>query len=172
MLNRIVLVGRLVKDPELRKTGSDISVANFTLAVDNTIKEADGTRGTLFIDCKVFGDKAENLVKYTHKGNKVAIDGSLNQRNFERKDGTKGKDVTILVDSVEFLNPKQEDSKEPKFDDVPQQSSGDIDLNDLPDDDLPFKEEEAKPQKKPTPKQEPKFDPYTGKPLTPKAKKK
>ena len=159
MLNRIVLVGRLVKDPELRKTGSDLSVANITLAVDNTIKEADGTRGTCFLDAKVFGDKAENLCKYTRKGSKVAVDGSINQRNFERKDGTKGKAIEILIDSVEFLDPKQEEPKE-------------LNLDDLPDDDLPFKGEEAKPQAEPTPKQKAKFYPYTGKPLTPKAKKK
>lgn len=159
MLNRIVLVGRLVKDPELRKTGSDLSVANITLAVDNTIKEADGTRGTCFLDAKVFGDKAENLCKYTRKGSKVAVDGSINQRNFTRQDGTKGKAIEILIDSVEFLDPKQEEPKEPN-------------LEDLPNDDLPFKGEEAKPQAEPTQKQEAKFDPYTGKPLTPKAKKK
>lgn len=152
MLNRIILVGRLVKDPEIRKTNSDISVCNFTLAVDNTMKEADGTRGTLFIDCRVFGNKADNLCKYTRKGSKVAVDGGLNQRNFERQDGSKGKAIEILVDSVEFLDPKQED---------------------LPDDDLPFKAEETKPQEKVKPsKEEPqaKFDPYTGKPLKPSKK--
>ena len=154
MLNRIILVGRLVKDPELRKTNSDISVANFTLAVDNTIKEVDGTRGTLFIDCRVFGDKADNLCKYTRKGSKVAVDGSLNQRNFERQDGSKGKAIEVLVDSVEFLDPKQEEPKEPN----PQ---------DLPDDDLPFKPEETKPQQKEKPA---KYDPYTGKPLKPSKK--
>lgn len=154
MLNRIILVGRLVKDPELRKTNSDMSVANFTLAVDNTMKEADGTRGTLFIDCRVFGDKAENLCKYNHKGSKVAIDGSLNQRNFERKDGTKGKAIEVVVDAVEFLDQKPEEPQEP-------------DPKDLPDDDLPFKGEETKPQEKSKPA---KFDPYTGKPLKPNKK--
>lgn len=139
MLNRIVLVGRLVKDPELRKTGSDLSVANITLAVDNTIKEADGTRGTCFLDAKVFGEKAENLCKYTHKGSKVAVDGSLNQRNFEKKDGTKGKAIEILIDSVEFLDPNQ--TKPIK----------EADLEDLPDDDLPFKKEETKPHQKSKP---------------------
>ena len=63
MVNRVVLVGRLVKDPELRKTNSDVSFATFTLAVDNRIREQDGTRGTIFIDCRVFRDQAENLVK-------------------------------------------------------------------------------------------------------------
>lgn len=130
MLNRIILVGRLVKDPELRKTNSDLSVSNFTLAVDNTMKESDGTRGTLFIDCRVFGNKAENLCNYNRKGSKVAVDGSLNQRNFEREDGTKGKVIEVLVDSVEFLDQKPEEPKEPDPKDLPD--------DDLPDDDLPF----------------------------------
>ena len=143
MVNRVVLVGRLAKDPELRKTASDISFATFTLAVDNRVREADGTRGTIFIDCRVFRDQAENLVKATRKGSKVAVDGSLNQRNFERRDGTKGKAIEIVVDSVTFLdpNPNRENNsiEEPKFDDVPVPSNAsNLDPIDLPDDDLPF----------------------------------
>ena len=140
MVNRVVLAGRLVKDPELRKTNSDISFATFTLAVDNRVKEADGTRGTLFIDCRVFRDQAENLVKFTRKGSMIAVDGSLNQRNFVRQDGTKGKSVEVVVDQVTFLEPKKDTPAEtPKFDDVPAQSNGsNLDAIDLPDDDLPF----------------------------------
>ena len=133
-------MGRLVKDPELRKTNSDVSFATFTLAVDNRMRESDGTRGTIFIDCRVFREQAESLVKNTRKGSRIAVDGSLNQRNFERKDGTKGKVIEVIVDSVTFLDPKKDTpAEEPKFDDVPVQSSGNnLDLNDLPDDDLPF----------------------------------
>ena len=142
MVNRVVLVGRLVKDPELRKTNSDISFATFTLAVDNRVRESDGTRGTIFIDCRVFRDQAESLVKNTRKGSKIAVDGSLNQRNFERRDGTKGKVIEIIVDSVTFLdpNPNRENNvvEEPKFDDVPAPTSSNLDPIDLPDDDLPF----------------------------------
>ena len=140
MVNRVLLMGRLVKDPELRKTNSDVSFATFTLAVDNRVREADGTRGTIFIDCRVFREQAESLVKNTRKGSKIAVDGSLNQRNFERKDGTKGKAIEVIVDSVTFLEPKKDaPAEETKFDDVPAQSSGNnLDLNDLPDDDLPF----------------------------------
>ena len=142
MVNRVVLVGRLVKDPELRKTNSDISFATFTLAVDNRVKEADGTRGTIFIDCRVFRDQADSLVKNTRKGSKVAVDGSLNQRNFERRDGTKGKAIEIVVDSVTFLdpNPNRETNavEEPKFDDIRVPPSNNLDSIDLPDDDLPF----------------------------------
>lgn len=106
MLNRVVVLGRLTKDPELRKSASDVSFATFSVAVDNTAKEADGTRGTLFIDCRVFGVQAESLAKNTRKGSKIAVDGSLNQRNFIRQDGTKGKAIEIYADSVTFLDPK------------------------------------------------------------------
>ena len=142
MVNRVVLVGRLVKDPELRKTVSDISVATFNLAVDNAVKEQDGTRGSLFIDCRVYRDQADNMVKYTRKGSKVAVDGSLNQRNFTRQDGSKGKIIEIYVDSVTFLEPKKDGApviETPKFDDAPvPAASSNLDPIDLPDDDLPF----------------------------------
>ena len=149
MLNRVAVLGRLTKDPELRKTNSDIAFATFSLAVDNTIKEADGTRGTLFIDCRIFGSQAESLVKFTRKGSKVAVDGSINQRNFVRQDGTKGKAIEIYADSVTFLDPKPEDNSNVKEPDV----------EDIPDEALPFDKPQAK------------FDPMTGKPLTPKGKK-
>ena len=143
MVNRVVLVGRLVKDPELRKTNSDISVATFTIAVDNAVKEQDGTRGSLFLDCRVYRDQADNVAKFTRKGSKVAVDGSLNQRNFVRQDGTKGKVIEVYVDSVTFLDPnpnKENNSVEtPKFDDLQAAPAGNnLDSIDLPDDDLPF----------------------------------
>ena len=143
MVNRVVLVGRLVKDPELRKTNTDISVATFTIAVDNAVKEQDGTRGSLFLDCRVYRDQADNVAKYTRKGSKVAVDGSLNQRNFVRQDGSKGKVIEVYVDSVTFLdpNPNRENNSvdAPKFDDVPAPINGsNLDSIDLPDDDLPF----------------------------------
>ena len=154
MLNRVIVMGRLTKDPELRKTNSDIALATFSLAVDNSVKEADGTRGTLFIDCRIFGTQADNLVKFTRKGSRISVDGSLNQRNFIRQDGTKGKTIEIYVDSVTYLDPKPVSEE--------QEAEQAIADADLPDDDLPFKGEEAKPQKKSTPK---------SKPLTPKGKK-
>ena len=139
MVNRVLLMGRLVKDPELRKTNSDVSFATFTLAVDNRVREADGTRGTIFIDCRVFREQAESLVKNTRKGSRIAVDGSLNQRNFERRDGTKGKAIEIIVDSVTFLEPKKDTpAEEPKFDDIQAPSNNNLDSIDLPDDDLPF----------------------------------
>lgn len=164
MLNSIILLGRLTKTPELRKTNSDVSLANFDLAVDNPFLEADGTRGTTFISCRCFRDTAENVCKHLHKGSKVAVSGSLVQRNFIRQDGTKGSAYEVIADSVEFLDPKPQE--------IP--SVEDKAVENLPDDDLPFKQEETKPQEKSQPAKkepQPKFDPYTGKPLKPKAKK-
>ena len=131
MLNRVVVLGRLTKDPELRKSASDVSFATFSVAVDNTAKEADGTRGTLFLDCRVFGAQAESVAKYTSKGSKVVVDGSLNQRNFLRKDGTQGKAIEIYADSVTFLDPKPEEPKEP-------------DTAELPPEDLPLQDQGKK----------------------------
>ena len=154
MLNRVVVLGRLTKDPELRKTNSDIAFATFSLAVDNTIKEADGTRGTLFIDCRIFGNQAESLVQYTRKGSKVAVDGSLNQRNFVRQDCTKGKSIEIYADSVTFLGPNPE---------VEEYIKKDVQAT--------IEAAEAVQQAEPKARLEPKYDPMTGKPLTPKGKK-
>lgn len=141
MVNRVVLVGRLVKDPELRVTSNGMSFLPFTIAVDNKTKEADGTRGTMFLNCTVFREQADNMVKYTKKGSLIAVDGSLNQRNYVRADGTKGKDIELMVDSVTFLEPKKEndsyETPKPSVVSVVNQSNN-LDSIDLPDDDLPF----------------------------------
>ena len=144
MVNRVVLVGRLTRDPELRKTPTGVSVASFTLAVDNTRKNPDGTRGTCFLNCTVFREQGENLVKFCRKGSLVGVDGSLNQRNFVRQDCTKCSVIEVSVDSVTFLEPKGNNATvkaddEVSFDDVPSDNAGEnLDSIDLPDDDLPF----------------------------------
>lgn len=151
MLNVIVLKGRLTKDVELRKLDNGVSVGNFDLATDNPRKEKDGTRGTSFFPVKVFGDTAENIAKHIHKGSAVAITGSIQQRNYLRADGTKGSTYEVYADSVEFLEPKPVDDQ--FFDDVV-------------DEEVQVAEVVAN-----NPEPKPKFDAYTGKPLTQKAKK-
>ena len=141
MINRVVLTGRLTRDPELRNTNSGSSVVNFTVAVDNRQKNPDGTRGTSFISCVSFSQLADTVSKYARKGMLVGVEGRLSQRSFERKDGTKGSVIEILCDSVEFLEPKQagENAVEtPVFDDTANEGSANIDTLNLPDDDLPF----------------------------------
>ena len=142
MINRVVLVGRLTRDPELRKTNSGMSVSSFTVAVDNRMKEPDGTRGTTFMTCSIFGNQAENVAKFTRKGSMVGVEGSLKQRNFTRSDGSKGSVLEVICDRVAFLEPKSDKDRpdDVVFDDeqAPQETGKNLDSLDLPDDDLPF----------------------------------
>ncbi len=152
MINRVVLVGRLVKDVELRTATSGRPIASFTLAVDNRQKDESGKLTTSFIGCVAFGNSAENLSKFTRKGSLIGIDGVLNQRKYQRKDGTNASVIEVLCDSVKFL-----ESKKQNYDDVPpfdeaespatkinnndniDQDNAEInDSLDLPEDDLPF----------------------------------
>ena len=141
MINRVVLVGRLTRDPELKKTTSGNPVCTFTVAVDNRMKNPDGTRGTSFIPCVVFQQAADNVSKFTRKGSLVGVEGRINQRNFTRTDGTKGTALEVLCDSVQFLEPKGNGSSDAEiiYDDGPApEPDKNLDALDLPDDDLPF----------------------------------
>ena len=95
------------------------------------------------MNCSIFGAQAENLAKFTRKGALVGVEGSLNQRNFQRQDGTKGSAIEVIADRVAFLEPKgnrvDEVNSDTTFDDTPvQNSNNNLDSLDLPDDDLPF----------------------------------
>ena len=152
MLNSIILMGRLTRDPELRKTGDDKSVANFTLAFDNIRVNQDGERDSSFIDVRCFGATAKSVCKNLHKGSKCAITGTIEQRNFLRQDGSKGSKFEVNADSVEFLDPKPVNQP----DEVQEAELAEAELAEAG---------MAEPQ------EEPKFDPYTGKPLKPAKKK-
>ena len=141
MINRVVLVGRLTRDPELKRTAAGNSLATFTVAVDNRTKNPDGTRGTTFVPCVCFQQSADNMVKFTRKGALVGVEGRLNQRSYQRQDGTKANVIEVLCDSVQFLEPKADGQvvETPVFDDQPvEDTNKNLDTLDLPDDDLPF----------------------------------
>lgn len=143
MINQVVLVGRLTRDPELRKTNSGNAIASFSIAVDSRSRNPDGTWGTTFLNCTLFGAQAENVVKFTRKGSLVGVEGSLNQRNFTRQDGSRGSVIEVICDRVAFLEPKgnNEDrgTEGVVFDDTtPADNGKNLDSIDLPDDDLPF----------------------------------
>ena len=89
MINRVVLVGRLTRDPELRRTTNGTSVASFTIAIDNRTKGPNGEKTTSFIPCTVWNQAAENVSRFTRKGSLVGIEGRLNQRSYESKDNRK-----------------------------------------------------------------------------------
>ena len=138
MLNRIVLIGRLTQDPELRYTKNGIAVASFTLAVDRRYKNAEGERETDFIDVVVWRQQAENCANYLSKGKLCAVDGSLQIRSYEAKDGTRRKAAEVIADDVRFLSPKDSGSyrEAPPVERSPFAAGNDADM--VGDDDLPF----------------------------------
>lgn len=142
MLNRIVLTGRLTRDPELRRTANEMAVASFTLAVDDQVKDANGEKTTTFIGVTVWDKQADNVAKFLRKGSLVGVDGRIRQRTFERKDGTKASVIEVIANHVEFLEPKgsrEIPNEEIIFDDEPVvEESKNLDSINVTDDDLPF----------------------------------
>ena len=141
-MNRVFLIGRLTRDPELRRTLNETAVASFTLAVDDGFKDQQGNPTTTFIDVTVFDKQGDNVAKYCRKGSLVGVDGRIHQRRFERKDGTKGSVIEIIATKVDFLEPKKDSdaSEQGYITDVqpPMEESKNLDSIDVTDDDLPF----------------------------------
>ena len=110
MLNHIVIMGRLTRDPELRRTGSGIAVASFTLAVDRDFgKNENGERETDFIDCVAWRQTGEFVSKYFTKGRMAVVSGRLQIRNWTDKDGNKRRTAEIVADNVYFGDSKRDD---------------------------------------------------------------
>ena len=150
MLNVSVLMGRLVADPELRHTPSDVAVTSFTLAVDRSYVKAGADRQTDFIDIVAWRSTAEFICKYFRKGQMMAVQGSIQTRSYTDKDGNKRKASEIIADNVSFADSKRGDNGAPAgggysprpqiSEPAPAYTSGNTDdFEELPmDDDLPF----------------------------------
>ena len=108
MLNHITIMGRLTRDPELRRTGSGIAVASFTLAVDRDYKPDGGERECDFIDCVAWRQTGEFVSKYFSKGRIAVVDGRLQIRSWTDKDGNKRRSAEVVADSVYFGDSKKE----------------------------------------------------------------
>lgn len=109
-MNKVVLIGNLVRDPEVRATQSGISVCNFTVAVNRRFKNANGEQETDFLNVIAWRQLAELCGKYLAKGRKVAVTGSIQTRQYEAKDGSKRTAWDIVADEVEFLSPQNQQS--------------------------------------------------------------
>ena len=113
MLNHIVIMGRLVRDPELRRTGSGTAVASFTVAVDRDFGGRDGgEKETDFIDCVAWRQTGEFVSKYFKKGSMIAVKGRLQIRNWNDKDGNKRKSAEVVAENCYFAEPKRESACE------------------------------------------------------------
>jgi single-strand DNA-binding protein len=105
-INRVVLVGRLTKDPDLRYTPNGVPVATFTLAVNRTFTNQQGEREADFINCVVWRKPAENAANFLKKGSLAGVDGRIQTRNFEGQDGKRVYITEVQAESVQFLEPK------------------------------------------------------------------
>jgi len=106
MINRVVLVGRLTKDPELKYTQSGIAVTRFTLAVNRTFTNQQGQREADFVNCVTWRKQAENTANFLRKGSLTGVEGRIQTSNFEGKDGNRVFMTEVVADSVQFLEPR------------------------------------------------------------------
>lgn len=131
MLNKVIIMGRLTRDPELRRTQNGTAVTSFTLAVDRDFKSQSGEKETDFIDVVAWRNTGEFAAKYLAKGRMVAVEGRIQVRDWQDKDGNRRKSVEVVADNVYFGDSKR-DSKpqesrtvdEPEFDEI--EDDGDL----------------------------------------------
>ena len=156
MLNKVILMGRITADLELKKTASGISVTSFSIAVDRTYVKQGEERKTDFINCVAWNKQAEFICKYFGKGSLIVVEGELQTRQYQAKDGSNRHITEIVISNVYFTGERREQNNsgynsyapannQPAYQQVPVQeqqtsySSGTSDLEEMPmDDDLPF----------------------------------
>lgn len=108
-MNKVILIGRLARDPEMRTTISGTNVTRFTVAVTRTFQDQNGERGADFINCVAWRRQAENIAKYCTKGTQVAIEGRIQTGSYDAQDGSKRYTTDIICDNVTFLGSKNSD---------------------------------------------------------------
>lgn len=131
MLNKIFIMGRLTRDPELRRTQGGNAVTSFALAVDRGFKSADGTKETDFIDVVAWRNTAEFAAKYFTKGRMAVVDGRLQMRDWTDKEGKKRRIAEVVADNIYFGDSKREDApagnSAPTFEEI-EDDGGDLPL--------------------------------------------
>ena len=161
-MNKVFLIGRLTRDPELRYTGSNTAVATFSLAVNRNFSNQNGERETDFINIVVWRKQAENVKNYLTQGSQVAIDGRIQTRSYDDNNGQKRYVTEVIADNVEFLGSKNSSNNSNNinsstnnpagpspydFGEAPEPKGTDVDSNpfadfgasiEISDDELPF----------------------------------
>jgi single-strand DNA-binding protein len=105
-MNKVFLIGNLTRDPELTETSGGVKICRFAIAVNRNYAGGDGERKTDFFNCVAWRGLGETVARYSRKGNKVAVSGSIELRNYEDSQGVKRTGVDIVAQDVEFLTPK------------------------------------------------------------------
>ena len=143
MLNRSVIVGRLTQDPSLRYTPNGVAVSNFTIAVNRPFAK-EGQQDADFINCVAWRRPAENLAQFMKKGSQVGVDGRLQTRSFENKEGQRVFVTEVVADSVQFLETKKSQGSNQGAENQSSQNQqyqappDDNEPIDISDSDLPF----------------------------------
>lgn len=137
MLNRIIIMGRMVRAPELRSTQSGVSVTSFTLAVDRDFKSQNGEKQTDFITVNAWRQTAEFVCKYFGKGRMAVVEGRLQIREWKDKDGNNRRSAEVLADNVYFGDSRPSEGSNAPDAGLPPQPSG-FDECEEEDGDLPF----------------------------------
>lgn len=109
-MNKVILVGRLTKDPEVKTTQNQVEVCSFTIAVDRRYKNADGKKEADFINCVAWRKAAQLLGQYFKKGSRIGVVGSVSTRTYDDKDGKKVYVTEVAVDEIEFIDSKKDDA--------------------------------------------------------------
>ena len=140
MLNKVILMGRFAADPELRHTQSGTPVCSFRLAVERDFKDKDGSRQTDWLDCVAWKGTAEFISRYFSKGRMAVVDGRLQTRSYEDKNGNKRKAVEVVADSVYFADSRKDGDSTPPPAAYEAPASKPGEFTELSDDDgeLPF----------------------------------
>lgn len=105
-MNKVILIGRLTRDPELRTISNGTATTSFSIAVNRTFTNQNGEREADFINCVAWRKQAENIAKYCVKGTQVAVEGRIQTRSYDAQDGTKRYVTEVIADNVTFLSPK------------------------------------------------------------------
>ena len=122
-MNKVFLIGNLTRDPEFRETPSGVPMCRFTIAVNRNYKNADGERQTDFFNCTAWRVTAETISRYTKKGNKVAVTGSIELRDYEDNQGARRTAVDVIVQDCEMLTPRDNSNGFDDAADAPRQSA-------------------------------------------------
>ena len=138
MINNVVLVGRLTRDPELRYTPSNAAVATFTLAVNRNFKNQAGDREADFISCIMWRQQAENFSNWCKKGNLVGITGRIQTRSYDNQQGQRVYVTEVVAESFQTLEKKDNTANQSSMEKQMPPSYGASDSMDISDDGLPF----------------------------------
>ena len=112
MINNVVLVGRLTKDPELRYSSTNIPMVYFTIAVNRTFASQDGQRNADFISCVVFRKQAENMARFLAKGSLIGVEGRIQTRNYQGKDGNMVYATEVVAETIQYLESRSNTNRQ------------------------------------------------------------